>query len=41
VAYGVMTIPTLILFKGGRPVERVVGYLPRARILARLGSHLT
>jgi thioredoxin 1 len=41
VAYGVMTIPTLILFKGGQPVERVVGYLPRARILARLGSHLT
>ena len=25
---GIMSIPTVILFKGGRPVERTVGYRP-------------
>jgi thioredoxin 1 len=39
--YGVMSVPTLILFKDGRPVERLVGYMPRERILARLSPHLT
>ncbi|MBM3270042.1 MAG: thioredoxin [Candidatus Sericytochromatia bacterium] len=39
--YGVMSIPTLILFKGGQPAERVVGYMPKAqlesKILAKIG----
>ena len=26
--FGIMSIPTVILFKGGRPVERTVGYRP-------------
>jgi thioredoxin len=38
--YGVHSLPTLILFKSGQPVERVVGYLPEAALLARLGPHL-
>jgi thioredoxin len=38
--YGVMSIPTLILFKGGQAVERVVGFMPKAKILAKLTSHL-
>ena len=38
--YGVMSIPTLILFKGGQAVERVVGFLPKAKILAKLTPHL-
>jgi thioredoxin 1 len=25
---GIMSIPTVILFKGGKPVERTVGYRP-------------
>src|SRR5947208_13207561 len=25
---GIMSIPTVIVFKGGRPVERTVGYRP-------------
>lgn len=29
-AYGVMSIPTLILFKGGKEVDRVVGFRPKA-----------
>ena len=34
--YGVMGIPTLILFKGGEAVGRVVGYKPKAKIVAEL-----
>ncbi|MDZ4765471.1 MAG: thioredoxin [Chloroflexota bacterium] len=39
--YGVMSIPTLILFKGGEPVARITGYLPKAKILAQLQPHLS
>jgi thioredoxin 1 len=38
--YGVMSIPTLILFKGGEPVERIVGFMPKERLAARLHPHL-
>lgn len=38
--YGVMSIPTLILFKNGQPVERIVGFMPKAKLLARLTPHL-
>jgi thioredoxin 1 len=38
--YGVTGIPTLILFKGGQPVERLVGAMPKREILARLQPHL-
>ena len=30
--YGVMGVPTLILFMDGQPVERVTGYVPKKRI---------
>jgi thioredoxin 1 len=30
--YGVMSIPTLILFKGGAPAKQVVGALPKKRL---------
>lgn len=38
--YGVQSIPTLLLFKNGQPVERLVGYMPKDRLLARLRPHL-
>ncbi|HEY4688938.1 MAG TPA: thioredoxin [Anaerolineae bacterium] len=38
-SFGVMGIPTLILFKGGRPVERITGYMPKERLLAKLTPH--
>ena len=38
--YGVMSIPSLILFKGGQEVARVVGAKPKDAILRDLGSHL-
>jgi thioredoxin 1 len=39
-AYGVMSIPTLILFKDGKPVERIVGYMPKDRLLKQIVGHL-
>jgi len=30
--YGVMSIPTLILFKDGKPAERLIGYMPKEEI---------
>jgi thioredoxin 1 len=38
--YGVMSIPTLILFKNGQPVERIVGFMPKQKLLAKLTPHL-
>lgn len=34
--YGVMSIPTLMVFKGGEAVEKAVGARPRAAILAMI-----
>ena len=39
--YGVMSIPSLILFKGGEEVARVVGAKPKDAILRDLSSHLS
>ncbi len=39
-AYGVMSIPTLILFKDGEPVERLVGYMPKAQLLGKIAPQL-
>jgi thioredoxin 1 len=38
--YGVMSIPTLILFKNGEPVERIVGFMPKEKLLSKLTPHL-
>ncbi len=38
--YGIMGIPTLILFKGGEPVVRISGYHPKDKIVGRLQEHL-
>jgi thioredoxin 1 len=38
--YSVMGLPTLILFVGGSPVERIIGFTPRERIEAKLAPHL-
>jgi thioredoxin 1 len=34
--YEVLSIPTMILFKGGEPAKRVVGAMPKARLEAEL-----
>lgn len=38
--YGVMGLPTMLLFVDGAPVERIVGYVPRERIEAKIAPHL-
>ena len=38
--YNVMSIPTLILFKGGKEVERLVGALPKPAIINKVTPHL-
>jgi len=38
--FGVMGVPTLMLFKDGQPVERLVGYMPKDRIVSKLTPHL-
>ncbi|MFI0468576.1 thioredoxin [Saccharopolyspora sp. 5N102] len=38
--YQVMSLPTLMLFRDGRPVHAVVGARPKARLLAELDAAL-
>ncbi len=38
--YGVMAIPTLILFKGGQLAEKVVGVLPKAKLTELISKHI-
>jgi thioredoxin 1 len=38
--FGVQSIPTLILFKNGEPVERIIGYMPKERLLAKIKPHI-
>jgi thioredoxin 1 len=39
--YGVMSIPSLLLFKGGEEVARVIGAKPKEEILRNLNAHLS
>ncbi len=38
--FGIAGIPTMILFKGGQEVDRVVGYMPKAKLWAKLAESL-
>ncbi|MCY4068207.1 MAG: thioredoxin [Acidimicrobiaceae bacterium] len=38
--FGVMSIPTLILFDGGEPAKRIVGAKPKAALLEDLADYL-
>ena len=38
--YNVMSIPSLLIFKNGQPVDQIVGALPKDRILAKLNAHM-
>jgi thioredoxin 1 len=38
--YGIMAIPTLILFKGGEPAEKIVGVLPKAKLSETIAKHI-
>lgn len=38
--YGIMSIPTLIIFKNGEIVEKMVGALPKDQLIAKLNKVL-
>jgi len=38
--FGITGIPTMILFKGGKAVEKIVGALPKAMLEKALEPHL-
>ena len=38
--YQVMGVPTLMLFVNGEPAQRVTGYQPKDRILAKFKPHI-
>jgi thioredoxin 1 len=38
--YGVMSVPTVILFVQGQPKERLTGYKPKAQLMAKFEPHL-
>lgn len=38
--YGVQSIPTMIVFKDGKEVDRLIGYMPKERLLTRIKPHI-
>jgi thioredoxin 1 len=37
--YGVMGLPTVMLFKSGQMLERVSGYQPKDKLVGRMSPH--
>ena len=37
--FGIMSIPTLLLFKDGQPVEKVVGFQPKEALVQLVQKH--
>ena len=40
VTYGIQSIPAMVIFKGGKEVDRLVGAYPRTAISAKLKAQL-
>lgn len=38
--YGIMSIPTLLIFKNGKTVDRIVGAMPRSMLESKIIQHL-
>lgn len=38
--FNVMSIPTMLIFKNGKPVDQIVGAMPKDKLLAKLTPHL-
>ncbi|MCF8563279.1 thioredoxin [Alicyclobacillus tolerans] len=38
--YGIMSIPTLLLFKNGEVIKQIVGYRPKSDLLSQLAGVL-
>ncbi len=40
ITYGIRSIPTLLIFKGGQVVEQIIGAVPKKQIVDRLNAHV-
>ena len=40
VKYGIMSIPNMIFFKNGQPVDRIVGAIPKPQMKSRFENNL-
>jgi len=38
--FKISTVPTMIIFKDGKPVESLVGFMPKESIVQKVKSHL-
>jgi thioredoxin 1 len=38
--FGIRSIPTMILFKGGRAIESIVGLMPKAALKSKLAAQI-
>ena len=38
--YGIMSIPTLAIFKNGKIVDKVIGILPEAELASKVDPHV-
>ncbi len=38
--YGIMGIPTLLIFRGGQLVDRIIGNMPRSRLEEKIRSYV-
>ncbi len=38
--FGIMSIPTIMIFKNGKPVDKVIGALPKEVLEQRIGKYL-
>jgi len=39
--FGIRGIPTLLLFNKGKPIEQIIGAVPKAQIQTKLDAHLS
>jgi len=40
-SFGINSVPTMVLIKGGQEVDRIVGFLPKKDILSRIEDHVS
>ncbi len=39
-SYGIRSIPTILIFKGGKVVEQIVGAVPKQQLVSALNNHI-
>jgi thioredoxin 1 len=38
--YGIRSVPTLMIFKGGKPVDMIIGAVGKQKLVEKLNAHL-